>query len=318
MKKLIRVTAAVLISIVVLAALAAVFINIRGIPTYAPQSGDLKVMITPERVARGEKLSTVLCANCHADPQTGKLTGRQMLEAGDQFGELHSQNITADKHYGIGRWTDWEIYYLLRTGIKRDGTYAPPYMAKLPHMADEDVYSIIAYLRSNKPAVKAAKIEDIPCNPSFLTKFLCFIQFKPLPLPQEKIGLPDTNNMKELGKYLAINLDCWTCHSADFKTMNVMFPEKTPGFFGGGNKLIDLEGHELISLNLTPDKETGIGTWTEEQFIDAIKYGKIKGQQALRYPMLPYTQLTQTEAKAIYTYLQNIPAIKNKVERPLW
>lgn len=318
MKKLIRASAAILISLIAVALLAAVFINIRGIPMYDPQPGDLKVMITPERIARGEKLSSVLCANCHADRNTGLLTGRMMPEAGTQFGELHSANITADMQYGIGKWTDWEIYYLLRTGIKRDGNYAPPYMAKLPHMADEDVYSIIAYLRSNMPQVAAASVPDTACKPSFLTKLLCFIQFKPLPLPAGKITIPDTSNLLEFGKYLAINLDCWTCHSADFKTMDIAHPEKTPGYFGGGNLLTDLDGHQLYSPNLTPDKETGIGNWNFTQFTEAVKYGKVPNQEALRNPMLPYSRLTDTEAKAIYTYLKSIPPIKNKVARAKW
>ncbi len=317
MRKLIRASAAILISLVILAILAALFINIRGIPTYDPQGGDLKVMITPERVARGEKLSNVLCANCHADPQTGLLTGKHMMEAGTQFGEINSQNITADKQFGIGRWTDWEIYYLLRTGIKRDGSYAPPYMAKLPHMADEDVYSIIAYLRSNMPAVAAQKVQDKPCEPSFLTKFLCFVAFKPLPLPEGKILIPDTNNLLEFGKYMTINLDCWTCHSEDFKTMNVAFPEKTPGYCGGGNTLYDAEGNALLSMNLTSDA-SGIGGWSLDQFTNAVRYGKVEGQDALRYPMLPYTRLTDTEVKAIYTYLRSVPKINNKVERSVF
>lgn len=318
MKKFLRIVLAVFISLIVLAALAALFINLRGIPTYEPESGNLKVEVSPERVARGEKLSNVLCANCHANLETRQLTGRQMKEAGTQFGDIFSQNITADKQFGIGNWTDWELYYLLRTGIKRDGSYAPPYMAKLPHMADEDVYSIIAYLRSNRPEVAAEAVADKPCRPSFLTKLLCTLVFKPMQLPKQVIVIPDTSKVLEFGKYLAINLDCWTCHSADFKTMNMEHPELTPGFFGGGNPLVDLDGKILPSLNLTPDLETGLGKWTEEQFIKAVKYGMVPNQQALRYPMVPYTQLTDTEAQAIFAYLKTVPAISNKIERAAW
>lgn len=315
MKKVLRVLLFTVLGIVVIGIGAALFINFRGIPEYEVQKGELHVELSPARIARGEKLSNVLCANCHANQETGKLTGREMTEAGDQFGKLFSQNITADKEFGIANYTDWELYFLLRTGVKRDGKYAPPYMAKLPHMADEDVYSIIAYLRSGMPAVAAANVQDMPCEPSFLTKFLCMVAFKPLHLPEKKITIPDSTNTVEFGKYLAINLDCWTCHSADFKTMNIEHPELTPGFFGGGNPLVDMEGHILPSQNLTPDKETGIGKWTEEKFMKAIRYGQVEGEEALRYPMLPYTRLTDTEAKAIYAYLRTVPAINNKVPR---
>ena len=65
------------------------------------------------------------------------------MDAPKEFGEIYAPNITKDTQYGIGGWTDAEIMYLLRTGIKRDGSYVPPYMAKLPMLSDEDMASII-------------------------------------------------------------------------------------------------------------------------------------------------------------------------------
>jgi len=184
-------------------------------------------------------------------------------------------------------------------------------------MADEDVEAVIAFLRSDDPLVAAAAVADIPCEPSFLVKFLSRVAFKPLPLPEKKIPLPDTTNLVELGKYLTFNLDCYACHSADFKTMNVLEPEKSEGFMGGGNKTLDMEGKEIVpTANITPDKETGIGNWTEEQFVNALRFGLKDGEPALRYPMMPYMQLTDHEAKAIFAYLQTVPPIKNKIERP--
>jgi hypothetical protein len=188
-------------------------------------------------------------------------------------------------------------------------------MAKLPHMADEDINAIISFLRSDDPMVKATPIASKPCEPSFLTKFLCTVAFKPLPLPTGKIEMPDTTNRVELGKYLTHNLDCFTCHSADFKTMNVLEPQKSPGYLGGGNKPLNMEGHVMLTANITPDKETGIGNWTEEKFIKALKYGLKDGENALRYPMVPYSMLTDYEAGAIYSYLLTVPPIKNKVIR---
>ena len=162
----------------------------------------------------------MLCVNCHSDPKTGKLTGTQMLDAPTEFGKIFSANITQDKTHGIGDWTDAELMYLLRTGIKKDGKYAPPYMAKLPTMADEDIEAIIAFLRSDDPLVAADATEDFPTEPSLLTKFLCMVAFKPLPMPKQEIILPDTTDKIALGKYLAHNLECFSCHSADFKTNN--------------------------------------------------------------------------------------------------
>lgn len=304
------------LGIIVLIIISAVsFVYFSGIPHYEVKKIDLKVESTPERVERGKKLALILCANCHKNSTTGKLTGEQMLDAPLEFGPVFSQNITQDKEWGIGNWTDGEIYYLLRTGIKRDGQYAPPYMVKLHHMADEDIYSIISFLHSDDNMVTASSAPDRPCEPSLLTKFLCRVAFKPLPLPDKKVELPDTSNHVALGKYLLYNLQCYACHSADFKTNDEIEPEKSVGFLGGGNQPLSKEGKPIITQNITPDKETGIGLWSEEKFIKALKFGIIEDQPALRYPMMPYSQLTDTEAKAIYAYLQTVSPINNKVPR---
>jgi len=315
MKKLLKFLL-IIIGIVVAAGICGfAFIQIRGVPSYETKKIDYKVEVTPERVERGKKLALLLCVHCHKDANTGTLTGQQMMDAPKEFGNIFSQNITQDKNFGIGSWTDGELLTLLRTGVKRDGQYSPPYMAKLPHMSDEDVNSIIAFLRSDDPLVAASNTVDQPCEPSFLTKFLCLVAFKPLKFPDHAVTPPDTNNMLELGKYLVYNLDCWTCHSADFKKMNVEDPPKTEGYLGGGNKPLTMEGTVMLTQNLTPDPETGIGNWTEEQFVNALKNGIVPNGPPLRYPMVPYIYLTDHEAKAIFAYLKTVPPIKNKVPR---
>lgn len=293
------------------------YVYLRPIPYYKVEKPDYAVKMTPEAVERGKKLTAMLCAGCHLDRETGKLTGKRMLDAPLEFGEVFSQNITQDKTYGIGSWTDAELLYLLRTGIKKDGQYAPPYMAKLPLMADDDINAIIAFLRSDDPMVTADPKEDQPTRPSLLTKLLCRVAWKPFPMPTEPIAMPDPSNGPELGEYLAHNLDCFSCHSADFKTNDFLEPKNSPGYFGGGNKPLNLEGEVVLTRNLTPDKETGIGSWSREKFIKALKYGLKEGEPALVYPMMPYAQLSDEEAGAIFEYLQGIPPIRNKVDRTI-
>jgi hypothetical protein len=119
----------------------------------------------------------------------------------------------------------------------------------------------------------------------------------------------------ELGRYLAHNLDCFSCHSADFTTNDFLEPQNSTGYFGGGNKPLNTEGVVMVTSNLTPDPETGIGNWSKADFIKALKYGIKEGEPALQYPMMPYVQLSDYEAGAIYDYLQTIPPIRNKVVR---
>ena len=161
----------------------------------------------------------------------------------------------------------------------------------------------------------SAAVPDQPCEPSFLSKFLSTVAFKPLPMPDHKIEMPDSNNTIEFGKYLVYNLECISCHSADFKTNDALNPEKSAGFLGGGNKTLNTKGQVVVTQNLTPDEETGLGKWTEERFIKALKTGIMENEPALRYPMMPYIQLTDQEAKAIYAYLRTVPPLKNSVPR---
>ena len=318
MKKVLKIVGLGLGVVVLLIGIAILYISANDIPSYEVEKIDYKANSSPEAIARGEKLALMLCASCHLNHQTNKLTGEKMIDAPPEFGEIYSQNITQDKTYGIGDWTDGELLYLLRTGIKRNGQYSPPYMAKLPQMADEDINAIISFLRSDHSMVKADPTPDTPPKPSLLTKLLCRIAFKPFPMPTKAISLPKEDQTVELGKYLAHNLDCFSCHSADFKTNDFLNPELSAGYFAGGNKPLDMEGRVMLTPNLTPDQETGIGNWTKEDFVMALKYGQIKGAKALTFPMLPYSQLTDAEAGAIYEYLQTIPPIKNKVERSLY
>ena len=141
---------------------------------------------------------------------------------------------------------------------------------------------------------------------------------KPFPFPTESIADPDTTNAVKWGEYIALNqLECFSCHSKDFADNDYFTPSKSPGFFGGGNEMYGMDGKKIKSLNITMD-ETGIGGWSEEDFIKAVKFGIKPGSQpALRYPMQPYSNLSDSEVKAIYAYLKTVPKIRNKVDRNL-
>ncbi len=317
MKRLLKIIG-VLLAIVLLVIIGfASFISVRGIPKYEAKVPEIApVEITPERVAKGEKIASMLCRDCHYNNETQKFTGRTMTEV-PEFGIINARNITQDKEFGIGALTDAQLIYFIRTGIHPiTGQYVPPYMPKLMHISDEDLNSIIAFLRSDNTLVAASKTELPDSEPSFLTKFLSTIAFKPLPFPDKPIPEPDTTNKLAYGKYLALyQLECFTCHSADFKKMDVAVPENSLGFMGGGNKMLNKEGTLVTTLNITPDEETGIGNWTEEEFVNAVKYGKPPKGPVLRSPMMPYIRLTDDEVKAIYAYLRTVPALKNKIDR---
>jgi mono/diheme cytochrome c family protein len=284
-------------------------IQLGGVPHYEPKKVDLHVEVTPERMARGRWWASMLCVGCHANVQTGKLTGEDMhIDA--QFGKVYSSNITRHATKGIGSWTDGELAYLLRTGVARDGRYTPPWMVKLQHMSDDDLQSVIAFLHSDDPMVEPADVDSIPAKPNFLSKFLATVVFKPYPYPDHAIVAPDRADKVAYGRYLAWNLDCYPCHSPDFAKVNPLDPPKTDGYFSGGN---GVEG--VASANLTPDPETGIGKWSEADFVRALREGVRPDNTAVRYPMNAYSLLSVEEAAAIYAYLKTVPAVTHAVAR---
>ena len=314
MKKVFKVLGILIGLIVLLVAGGAAYIHVDGIPTYEPHPPELKVTADSAMLVEGKRLATLVCQQCHLAP-SGLMEGMLMADLPPMFGKAWAANITKDTKYGTGRYSDGELAYLIRTGVKRDGEYAPPWMPKFPHLSDYDLHSIIAYLRSDAPELAAVSKQQPKSQPSFFAKFLSHVAFKPLPYPTAPIVAPPITDKVAYGKYLSTaKVECFSCHSPSFETTNVMEPEKTPGYFSGGNAMTDKEGNTIHTRNLTPDKATGIGNYTEEQFIKAVKYGQRDGKPALRYPMAPYTALTDEEAAAIFAYLQTIPAIVQDVD----
>jgi mono/diheme cytochrome c family protein len=75
-----------------------------------------------------------------------------------------------------------------------------------------------------------------------------------------------------------------------------------------------------FTRNLTPDKKTGLGDWTEQNFIDTIRTGKKLGKGRPLLPPMPIAGIqnyTDDELKAIFAYLQSLPPISNPVPEPI-
>jgi len=75
-----------------------------------------------------------------------------------------------------------------------------------------------------------------------------------------------------------------------------------------------------FAMNLTPDKETGLGSWTPEMFMGALRTGKHQGTGRPILPPMPwnwYRNMTDDDLKAIFAYLQSLPPIKNPIPDPL-
>jgi len=152
----------------------------------------------------------------------------------------------------------------------------------------------------------------------------------------------------ERGEYLVTIMGCSDCHSPKVIHPALGLVEDTTRLLSGSpadalhpvwspqdmmerNMMASTNNHlsawagpwgVSFSANLTPDKETGLGEWTEEAFLAAIRTGKHQGQPNGRQilPPMPWPmvrQATDADLKAIWAYLQSLPPIINQVPLPL-
>lgn len=314
MKKILKWAGYALLGIIALLLCAAVYIQFSAMPTYAVKAPELQIASDSARLAQGRRIVLTDCMHCHRS-NDGKLGGDLWMND-PQFGKMWTANITQHPTAGIKNYSDGELAYLLRTGIKRDGHFAGPWMT-FPLMSDEDVASVIAFLRSDAPEVQPSENRQPSAELTFLGKMVIKMFIKPtLEYPKQPIVAPSPSDKVAYGRYLATGVwECYRCHSASFETNNDIEPEKSVGYFGGGNPIGDKENKPVNSANITPDRETGIGTWTETQFSDAARFGKRPDGKALSHLMPPMTMLRDDEVSAIWAYLQTVPPLKNMVER---
>jgi mono/diheme cytochrome c family protein len=121
-------------------------------------------------------------------------------------------------------------------------------------------------------------------------------------------ALAQDTSLIERGRYLAAIGICESCHT----------PKNPQGVSQSGMEMSG--GHRVggvLASNITPDKETGIGAWSDQQIIDSIRNGKRPNGELVRPPMgvFFYRSISDGDAQAIVAYLRSVPPVQNKVER---
>jgi mono/diheme cytochrome c family protein len=241
------------------------------------------------------------CGNCHTPKGPNgplpdkKLAGGDVIKHEDFTAAV--PNITPDPETGIGKWTDHQIAEALREGRRPDGSLIGPAMPfqSYRNLADEDVKAIIAYLRT-VPAVY---------NPNTAKSHYD----KPFPVswgpPVGHVEAPSKDDQVAYGGYLAGPLArCMDCHT-----------ERRPGeptrFGAGGKPFIGPWGIS-VSANLTPDKTTGLGVWTDAEIERAIRTGIARDGHKLSPPMpfAAYEHLSADDMAALIKYLRSLPAVE--------
>jgi mono/diheme cytochrome c family protein len=308
--------------------LVVVVIVIAGLLTYVklalPDVGeaeDLKIDYTAERIERGRYLanSVTVCMDCHSKRDwskfSGPLTEGTLGMGGDRFdqsmglpGLFYARNITPS---GINRYTDGELFRLITSGVTKEGRAMFPLMP-YPYygrMDKEDIYSIISYVRSI-PAIE----NDVPDSaPDFPMNFI----INTIPKKAVHQTKPDKADLLAYGAYMTNAAGCAECHTQIDKGRII------PGLmFGGGREFKFPDGSVVATANITPDKDTGIGSWTEEMFLKRFKayadstYTPISvaaGEFNSVMPWTMYGRMNEEDLAAIYAYLRTVNPISNTV-----
>ncbi len=271
------------------------------------------VPVINESVQRGENLTYNVCGGCHYDDKIKKFIGKPLNDLPKIGGRLFSSNLTRSEKYGVPpHYTDAELSYLIKTGIAKNGRFMP-YMMK-PMMADEDINAIIAYLRSDDPAVAATDTVTGKSRINFIGKTGIRFYIKPEPY-KKGITKPAETNTVAYGGYLTAIAGCYHCHSKKVGGLDYVVPEASKGYMEGGMKLKDEKGKKIYGPNLTPDKETGIGNYSLEDLTNALKEGVTPSGRKLSAPMPRFKHFNDTDVKAIYAYLAGLEPVHHKVKR---
>lgn len=256
-------------------------------------------------VARGRYLVNVLgaCGNCHTPKGLGAadklLTGG--LEIREDFGVAIAPNITPDRDTGIGAWSDAEVVRAIREGKSRDGrTLGPPMPFYLyRRLSDNDAYAIVAYLRTVKPIVN--KVER--------SRYTIRLPAEYGP-PVGSVPEPPRDPVK-YGEYLAGPV----AHCSDCHTPRNRDGVPDPHRLLAGGFLFTGPWGTSYSANITPDRETGIGRWTDGQIVAAIYGVRPDGRRLL--PPMPSDYyaagIAEPDLKALLAYLRSVQPVRNRV-----
>jgi hypothetical protein len=177
-------------------------------------------------------------------------------------------------------------------------------------MSDEDVQSVVAYLDSLPPLKNPLPVTKLDFPVNLMIKFA--------PQPAGSVPPPDHADRLKYGAYVAGIGGCADCHTPTDKGQPV------PGKELAGGQVFKSTLGTVVTANITPDLETGIGKWNEEffqkKFYDFKEYAvsgppPSPGPQAFTLmPWLSFSQLTTEDLSAIYAWLRTAKPVHNYVE----
>jgi mono/diheme cytochrome c family protein len=268
---------------------------------------DYKFERSAARLARGRYLVNGIgeCFACHGPfdlnaPGWPPIRGKE--GSGFKFASWVAPNLTPESETGAGTWTDDMLARAIREGIAHDGHFLDPTI--MPYefyrsMSDEDLASIIVYLRSLPPirnALAPMKPRDDIVAPYAIPIYA--------PVPK-----PDVSTPVKRGAYLVQLGACQWCH-----TLRDENRVPLPGLeFAGG---VQHEGSfaDASSANLTPDP-SGISYYDEAQFLKTMRTGKVGARKISSImPWWFFGQMNDDDLKAVFAYLRTLKPVHHRVD----
>ncbi len=319
MKTLIKALLWLLLIIIIFIIGALLYVKL-ALPNVGP-APKLKVNSSAEHVAKGEYLANhvCVCIDCHskrdqtlfsAPPIAGTIgMGGELFDQKYGFpGAYYAKNITPE---GISRYTDGELLRAITTGVDKDGKALFPVMMYhyYGQMDQEDIKDIIAYIRTLKPIKNEVplSVSDFPMN--FIINMI--------PEKAHFTKCPANSDTLAYGRYLTNAAGCMECHTQVDKGRLIAGTE-----FGGGRAFPFPDGSVANSANITPDKETGIGGWSEEQFLKMFRVRNDSAALATHLkpsetntimPWVMYGGMSDEDLSAIFKFLQSVKPITNHI-----
>lgn len=262
-----------------------------SLPNVSPTNSDL--------ANRGAYIArTADCMACHREDYSGGVA----IET--PIGNIYSTNITPSQRYGIGNYTEADFKKALQKGRAPTHQLYPAMPYPSYHgMADADISALFAYFQTVPP------VEESPEN---ITKLPFPLNIRTLMLAWNVINVPSTENRTGLtqtqqrGEYLVNNLEhCGTCHTPRNLTQGI-------------DKKKYLSGAPLgkwYAPNITPDNDSGIGRWSENDIVTYLRTGMLDKRAYAGGPMAEAVAhstryLSDDDLSAMAAYLKVIPIIK--------
>ena len=280
---------------------------------------------SPEVVTRGAYLfnNVARCVDCHSTRDWTKYAAPVVKgtegKGGEAFtyalmglpGEFYARNITPT---ALADWSDAEIARAITTGVNKHGEALYPVMPyrNYGELDPADVEALVAYIRTLRP-----QPNEVP-DRSF--HFPMQIVVRTLPQAPRFTPRPDPSDTVAYGGYLVRAAGCAECHA----TRDANGDAAAGMEFAGGMEFRFPEGGLVRAPNITPDADTGIGTWSEQQFVTRFKIWErapervLPAAQRRNNTVMPWKQLggmTRDDLSAVYAYLRTQKPVIHRVRK---